>query len=53
MTLHMLLNALLILIGPFLIVAPLALAAAAQFSPRSRRPFVAWRLPSIRLVVVV
>jgi hypothetical protein len=46
-----LLNALLILVGPFLVVAPMALAALAQFSPPRRRQPVAWRMPSIRLEV--
>lgn len=40
---------LLILAGPFLVVAPMALVAVVQFSPPRRRPAVAWRMPSFRL----
>jgi hypothetical protein len=45
-----LLNALLILVGPFLVVAPLAVVAVVQFSPRRRQP-IAWRMPSLRIEV--
>jgi hypothetical protein len=43
------LNALLILAGPFAVVLPLAIAARMQFAPPSRRLF---RLPVLRLPVI-
>jgi hypothetical protein len=48
----MLLTALLVLVGPFLVVSPLALIARQAFSPPARRrPPMSWHLPSIRLEV--
>jgi hypothetical protein len=48
-----LLNALLILAGPFAVVLPLAVAAQVQFAPPGRQLFrrPALRLPVIRLAV--
>jgi hypothetical protein len=48
----MLLNALLILVGPFLVVAPFAIATAVQMDHWRPARF-ALRLPSVRLVVSI
>lgn len=53
MSLLDLLNALLVLVVPFLIVAPMALVAMRNLAPASRWRAPAVRFPSIRLEVAL